>query len=309
MDFTHQCIRSFSNHLPGIISALKELEELNLIETIKAKSEVIGAINYLETSQCIIMSSIWFKILAAIDIVNEVIQARSSTIDIEIQNLNNLITDLKTLRDNWSSIVQEVKLVACSMNIDAVFPSFRKKKRTIFDVFFTIIDSVLQGLLKRYNAANNIYKMFGFLWCYLELEDQEIRIACANSVEFYKNDIIQDDFQNEVINLKGIHTVNFGPTALGPLELLNVISNMKLDSLFQNVCIVLRIFVTLSVTVASAERSFSKLKLIKNFLRNAMSQERLNDLAILSIENELARQANFDELIDTFASRKARKAI
>ena len=141
------------------------------------------------------------------------------------------------------------------------------------------------------------------------MEDQEIRIACANLDEFYKNDIIQDDFQNEVINLKGIHTANFGPTAIGPLELLNVISNMKLDSLFQNVCIVLRIFVTLPVTVASAERSFSKLKLIKNFLRNAISQERLNDLAILSIENELARQANFDELIDTFASRKARKAI
>ena len=40
-----------------------------------------------------------------------------------------------------------------------------------------------------------------------------------------------------------------------------------------------------------------------------MIQERLNDLAILSIENELARQVNFDELIDTFASRKARKAI
>ena len=219
-----KCIRSFSNHLPGIISALKELEKLNLIGTIKAKSEVIGAINYLETFQCIIMSSIWFKILAAIDIVNEVIQARSSTIDIEIQNLNNLITGLK---DNWSSIVQEAKLVAYSMNIDASFPSFRKRKRTRFysetaeeaeimnndetqfrdDVFFTIIDSVLQGLLKRYNAANNIYKLFGFFWCYLELEDQEIRIACANLVEFYKNDIIQDDFQNEVINLKRIHTL------------------------------------------------------------------------------------------------------
>ena len=103
--------------------------------------------------------------------------------------------------------------------------------------------------------------------------------------------------------------MNFGPTAFGPLELLNVISNMKLDSLIQNVYIVLRIFVTLSVTLASAERSFSKLKLIKNFLRNAMSQERLNDLAISSIENELARQVNFDELIDTFESRKARIAI
>ena len=71
----------------------------------------------------------------------------------------------------------------------------------------------------------------------------------------------------------------------------------------------LKIFVTLPVTLASAERSLSKLKLIKNSLRNAMSQERLNDLAILSIENELARQVNFDDLIDTFASRKARTVI
>ena len=220
-----KCIRSFSNHFLGIISALKELEELNLIGTIIAKSEVIGAINYLETFQCIIMSSIWFKILAAIDIVNVVIQARSLTTDIVIQNLNNLITDLKILRDNWLSIVQEAKLVACSMNIDTSFPCFRKRKRTRFysetaeeaeimkndetqfrdDVFFTIIDSVLQGLLKRYNAANNIYKLFGFLWCYLELEDHEIHITCANLVEFNKNDIFQDDFQDDVINLKRIH--------------------------------------------------------------------------------------------------------
>ena len=35
------------------------------------------------------------------------------------------------------------------------------------------------------------------------------------------------------------------------------------------------------VTVATAERSFSKLKLIKNFLRSSRSQERLNGLAYL----------------------------
>jgi hypothetical protein len=38
-------------------------------------------------------------------------------------------------------------------------------------------------------------------------------------------------------------------------------------------------------TVASAERSFSKLKLLKNYLRS-MSQERLNNLAMCTIERE-----------------------
>nr|CAH7742034.1 unnamed protein product [Callosobruchus chinensis] len=40
------------------------------------------------------------------------------------------------------------------------------------------------------------------------------------------------------------------------------------------------------ITPATAERSFSKLKLIKNYLRTSMGQERLSDISLLSIEAE-----------------------
>ena len=59
--------------------------------------------------------------------------------------------------------------------------------------------------------------------------------------------------------------------------------------------------------VASAVRSFSKLKLIKTYLRNSMGQERLRNLAILSIEQSMARNLNFDVVINTFAEQKSRK--
>ena len=38
-----------------------------------------------------------------------------------------------------------------------------------------------------------------------------------------------------------------------------------------------------------------------------MGQERLTSLAIISIENEVANNIDFDDVISEFASRKARK--
>ena len=61
------------------------------------------------------------------------------------------------------------------------------------------------------------------------------------------------------------------------------------------------------VIVATAERSFSKLKLIKNFLQSSMSQERLSDLALLTIENERAKNLDFRKVIQQFASARARR--
>ena len=59
--------------------------------------------------------------------------------------------------------------------------------------------------------------------------------------------------------------------------------------------------------VASAEISFSKLKLIKSYLRSIMSQERLSRLAILLIENGMLEELEYKNLISQFASQKVRK--
>ena len=51
-----------------------------------------------------------------------------------------------------------------------------------------------------------------------------------------------------------------------------------------NATVVLRIFLTISISVASCERSLSKLKLVKTYLRSQMTDARLSGLAVLSIE-------------------------
>ena len=54
--------------------------------------------------------------------------------------------------------------------------------------------------------------------------------------------------------------------------------------MFPNILVAYRVLLTVSIFVASTEMSFSKLKLIKSYLRTTMTQDRLNGLTILSIE-------------------------
>ena len=92
------------------------------------------------------------------------------------------------------------------------------------------------------------------------------------------------------------------------IDILNFIKSYREEGGFQAVWVTYRILLTILVTVASAERSFSKLKLIKTYLRTTMSQERLNGLAMISIENGYLDKLNFDNLIEEFASKNARRS-
>jgi len=74
-----------------------------------------------------------------------------------------------------------------------------------------------------------------------------------------------------------------------------------------NIVIMLRIFLIIAVSGATCERSFSKLKLIKNYLRSSTSTLRVKNLATLSVEHQLTHNINFYITIDEFANKKARK--
>ena len=69
----------------------------------------------------------------------------------------------------------------------------------------------------------------------------------------------------------------------------------------------IKILLTILVTVAFAKIIFSKLKLIKSYLRSTMSQKRLSGLVILSIEKEMLEKLEYKNLINQFASQNARK--
>ncbi len=166
------------------------------------------------------------------------------------------------------------------------------------------MDHIICDLDTCFRTTAGIVEEFAAIIKVGQLSDCDIATVCQPLISKYTRDLTQ--FEDEIRHLNAIFSATF-PSDCSPLALLNAIHKMQLQSIFGEVCIALRIFCTHPVTVASGERVFSKLKLIKSYLRSTMSQERLNNLAILSIESQLALRLNFKDLIEDFASKKARR--
>lgn len=139
---------------------------------------------------------------------------------------------------------------------------------------------------------------------YIKYGPQNLQVSQKKNVA-HLND---EDLAEETQHLPAVHKANFGKPELKLIKLLNLLTVYKLCEIFSNVCISLKILLTIPATVSSAERSFSKVKLIKNYWRSAISQTRHVDLARLNVESGFARQSDFDSVIRNFANKKARKA-
>ena len=63
----------------------------------------------------------------------------------------------------------------------------------------------------------------------------------------------------------------------------------------------------LPATDAPSERVFSSLKRIKTYLRNSMSQARLNHLMLMNIHKEETKQMSLAEVANEFASMNDRR--
>ena len=77
-------------------------------------------------------------------------------------------------------------------------------------------------------------------------------------------------------------------------------------SLYPNLSILLQVLVTLPVTTATPERSFSTLKRLKTYLWSSMGDERLKSLALIHVHAQTT-PIEPDEVVNKFALTGPRK--
>ena len=126
--------------------------------------------------------------------------------------------------------------------------------------------------------------------------------------EVYTSDINGKELYEEIIDCRMLLSARKDNPISRPEELLLFIVQYGDESVFPNLRVATQILLTIATSIVICERSFSKLKLILSYLRASMGQDRLCDLALLSIEREETAKADFNEIIDLFASAKTRKA-
>lgn len=181
------------------------------------------------------------------------------------------------------------------------------------EIFFVVVDKIINSIDERFELLRVHSNYFSFLYnipeAILQINKEDLLKHCLD-LELYLTDGKSKDLnglelRDELISF-GVLIEKENEKINNPQNFLEFIYSNNLDGNLPNIVIALRILLTLPVSVASGERSFFKLKIIENYLRSSMSQERLTGLALISIENEIASNLNYDELICSFAEKKAR---
>jgi hypothetical protein len=232
-------------------------------------------------------------------------------------SVTNRFLSKKILLEGWVFYPLEFKLLPRKYNNKE---KRRKTRKLFFDenvendtiledrenfrinTFLTICDKIIFEISKR----SQIYKNLKNKFCVIldNCDDSEFEKSFNLIKEAYGQDLDAEDLKMELRQFSLLAAAENLKTAS---EKLLFIEENKIVSAFPNVQILLRLYLTLAISNSEGERSFSVLKNIKNYLRSVMSQEKLNSLAILYIEQESFKSVKYDEIITVFIENKIRK--
>ncbi|KAK9697609.1 hypothetical protein RND81_08G048500 [Saponaria officinalis] len=279
---------------------------------------------------------IWYDILAAINIVSKTLQSEDMDIDDAITQLKGLVSFFHKYRETgFEEALIKAKNIAVAMDIEPIFHVKKKrliKKRTHFDeetrqdnnesvvlnkeekfridYFINIMDQALVSLQTRLDQFQEFEKTFGFLFDLRKLNsanDDSLKESCINLEDSLKHGARSDIDGNDLFFEIKVFRETLPKGIKKTAEIIEFLKRLK--DCYPNIWIAYRIIFTIPVSVASAERSFSKLKLIKSYLRSTMSHDRLNGLTMISIERDMVKHLDYESLMNDFAEKKANRVI
>lgn len=318
------------DHVYEALSEIVASPDFNAQTCADAYSHILNIFNF----KFLLGLTIWDFILSRIQVTNLALQSKTSDVQQAAKHLRGLIDWLTEFQEdgfNKSLIKAKDKAAAFDIDIQSGFDyrstrgkrparftdgnesvsKFSNEEKFKHEFFDKIMEEIVKEMDARFNSIKQASDDFGFLWGELldTITDKYAENCIKDLVIKYPDDFEGPSFLKEVGFLKSA-VKPFLDKKLSDTSAMEILTTLTCNGLrhqFVNCCNAIKIFLTLPVSVASNERSFSKLKIIKNHLRSTMSQKRLMDLSILSIEHKCVEQMSFDKIIDEFAASKCRR--
>ena len=173
--------------------------------------------------------------------------------------------------------------------------------------FLVIIDTLTGELQKRRDAYKELWNKFYFITNLTKLSTSEVEEKAKALQMVYSTDL-EENFLEECLHFRA-HCSIKNEDRKSAVRLLEWLRAKGLQTIYPNVDIALRMCVCTPASNCSGERSFSCLRRVKNYLRTTMTEQRLNDLALLNIEADFLRKLDCEDLINDFAALKCRRVL
>lgn len=296
------------------------------LETIgewKDKESSAGAsilLNSLQNSNFIITLFSMEKIFSLTLPLSRILQSKEIDLGSAVELCDVIIEELETIRidsvtvfNNIFEKAENILKVIIDEDFKIELPRIAKKQTHRFNIqtdsancyyrisiFNQFLDSAISHIKERLSKHKIVLKaltMFITPNHHINSSEDERKIEVLK--EIYSNDLsncsvsmLTAEYQLWKRKLHGIKM-----SAIEALQECNA-------EIFPNVHKLLKILVTLPVTTCTAERSFSTMKYLKNYLRNSTSETRLNGLCLLYIYKNIPVTEN--EVLNILQKQKRR---
>lgn len=309
---------SYSEFCEALLTISKNTSEKPVI-----RAEATGLLKEFNSLEKGILTAFWSVILQKCDKASKSLQTVDTDLSTAVKIYKSLIGYFSSMRDQYDSYEERGKKYTKEV-IYKKDQERKKQRKRQFDegdgcevkldgkndfrinVFIKILDSLNQELEHRVQVYSEIEKVFGFLSNIQTMDDADIRINSNLLQNLYPQDL-DESFMEEMVQFK--YFIKDFDQVSNVKDSLKFIREKNLVTMFPNIEIAARIFLTLPITNASGERSFSTLNRTKTHLRNSVGQEILSNLAILSINSDITTRVDFHKIISEFANKKSRKRI
>ncbi|XP_050527728.1 zinc finger MYM-type protein 1 isoform X1 [Daktulosphaira vitifoliae] len=318
------CLISLNHMYPDVMKVLNNItltgrnkDEQNNASTLK---------KYFESYETIILILLMYKILSKINLASKILQSPGADIGKAVDLIKSTLENMGKIRDNFNILIEEANSKALQWNVTPEFSCIRTRKVKKFygelcqdkrlsegnhyfktQVLYRCIDTVVTQLKTRFVGLSEINDLFSCILRPTVISDEEIGKSAKKLAEAFE-DFNPAELTTQIESFKFLFASELKSCrSVFDMTKLLIIDNNNLITSFPDLLTAFYLFLTLPVTVASAERTFSKLKLIKNYLRSTMCQTRLSGLAMISIENERAKKLNLSSLVKLFSQDRSRK--